>query len=562
MIDTGAAGRLPNTSLCFEDKRGNHRPRWVGQRLVLRGELRWLLRGDPGDIDAAASCLSGVAERLDAKLLELDFGNAVGIFPLGRLGTIEVESRKWSRAHFDTMLAELTAVAAGLPFAAGSQGAMPYDRSLAHQEEILYHAFVYLRFALSGGELLPALRAVLSDPHRRPEREHRQVAPELARDMNHVGIARLAEGRVPLAPVPASVRARVPLARTLGGSMPRWVDELQVRPTVDTPENRFVRAFLDLVEGVIDGVEERTRARADGRGRGNPTIFEAQLLADVDAMCQALIPIRRHGLWQSVGHMVHFPAGSTVLQRRSGYREVLGHFVRLRATTRLPADAMDMRQLLEVKDIALLYELWTFYQLVESIAEVLGAPSSAALYRADDWQLDTPHDLEVRWPSGVRLWYNPRYSPSTSAQRRAYSVPLRPDIALFVPEGRNQGLHLLDAKFRLDRFAQTAEAVDDRPDGREEETNKQEERLGRYKLADLYKMHTYRDAIEGARSVWILYPGSETRFFRIDGEQVDDAAALAGRMLDGVGAIPLRPEAGGRYVLDELTRELVRQTRD
>jgi hypothetical protein len=53
------------------------------------------------------------------------------------------------------------------------------------------------------------------------------------------------------------------------------------------------------------------------------------------------------------------------------------------------------------------------------------------------------------------------------------------------------------------------------------------------KREDLQKMHTYRDAIPSARSVWVLYPGagaSETFY-----------PALAGAIRDGVGAIPLLP---------------------
>ena len=43
------------------------------------------------------------------------------------------------------------------------------------------------------------------------------------------------------------------------------------------------------------------------------------------------------------------------------------------------------------------------------------------------------------------------------------------------------------------------------------------ERSGTFKCGDIYKMHAYRDAIPDARSVWILYPGGEFRFFGIPG---------------------------------------------
>jgi predicted component of viral defense system (DUF524 family) len=54
-------------------------------------------------------------------------------------------------------------------------------------------------------------------------------------------------------------------------------------------------------------------------------------------------------------------------------------------------------------------------------------------------------------------------------------------------------------------------------------------------------MHAYRDAIIGARSVWILYPGDETRFFPIRGVGIRSAEMLP-NVIDGVGAIPLQPD--------------------
>jgi predicted component of viral defense system (DUF524 family) len=57
-----------------------------------------------------------------------------------------------------------------------------------------------------------------------------------------------------------------------------------------------------------------------------------------------------------------------------------------------------------------------------------------------------------------------------------------------------------------------------------------EERRGIFKRGDIYKMHTYRDALPAARSVWILYPGTETRFYAATDAQ-------DGRYIDGIGML-------------------------
>jgi hypothetical protein len=105
-------------------------------------------------------------------------------------------------------------------------------------------------------------------------------------------------------------------------------------------------------------------------------------------------------------------------------------------------------------------------------------------------------------------------------------LPLRPDITLEIGSGPRAVLHLFDAKFRLDKIPNPFELADaDENDG--------QERAAKFKNADLYKMHAYRDAIPQAESVRILYPGDQEVFF----EQ-----SLNGGGCDGVGAVPCRPK--------------------
>ena len=106
-----------------------------------------------------------------------------------------------------------------------------------------------------------------------------------------------------------------------------------------------------------------------------------------------------------------------------------------------------------------------------------------------------------------------RFSSSRRGQRHSYSVPLIPDIALRVPDGPNAGLHMFDAKFRVHALTDVGLAADDK----DADDEKAPERAGSFKRADIYKMHAYHDAIPDARSVWILYPDGEFRFFGVPG---------------------------------------------
>jgi predicted component of viral defense system (DUF524 family) len=329
--------------------------------------------------------------------------------------------------------------------------------------------------------------------------------------------------------------------RALRGYTPASVEQVQVLSTIDTAENRFIKAFLRIVMGVIDGMQAAIALR------GEPDAFANRLRTDCASMARSLHPIASAGLWKDVGRMVHLPASSTVLHRRRGYRQVFRHFARLRLAARVPLANDLVWDLLEARDIAELYELWCFFMLARLMTDHLGAPTHAGGPEHDAWSLRVRWGLSIRWKNGTRLLYNPQFSQSAPGGQFSYSVPFRPDIALEVPSGPNAGLHLLDAKFRLDQLADILAEADTA-----EAAAESEERRGTFKRADLYKMHAYRDAIPAARSVWILYPGSEAKFFSASERGAIDLAHLP-EDLHGVGAVPLALAGESRFDAAVLT---------
>lgn len=137
---------------------------------------------------------------------------------------------------------------------------------------------------------------------------------------------------------------------------------------------------------------------------------------------------------------------------------------------------------------------------------------------------------------GIQAPSTPRrlrpHSTGKDPSFRPTSVVLRPDVTLRIPDGPARGVHLFDAKFRLQALpADDADDID-----------------ATFKRTDLYKMHTYRDAIPSARSAWIIYPGTEERFF----------AAYIGAECDGVGGIPGVP--GALEAIRSRVRRLLRST--
>ena len=518
----------------------------------LQSEQRWVVEGDEQALTEIADQLPTANwTRAGTNALILNLVNSVGVLNLPHLGEVELVTRKLGTDQFDAMLRELAESATTLPFSAGDAAAGRYSVGTAPRDEVLYHAFVYLRYILSESapaevRLLPALEMIVREPHRLWRSDRRDVRIEaMTRVDAHTPLDLLTRPGTAVASSslsPSGAR----LAERLGRRLPEVVSERRIRPTTDTPENRFVKAFIGQARAIIG----RMRSAVSSRG---PGAFRRNLLRDCDWMEASLMPVARHGMWEEVGRMVRIPFSSTVLQRRRGYRRVLRHFSRIRLAPTIPLDKNDMRDLLELKNVALLYELWTFFRLVDEISGLLGSPPARSGRPAsDDFQTAFAAGGTFEWHPGVRLVYNRRFSRSRRVPGHSYSVPLIPDIALSIPAGPNARLHLFDAKFRVRALADVGFAAKGKDaDDKDAAEEKARERAGSFKRADIYKMHAYRDAIPDARSAWILYPGGEFRFFGVpggDGPSVNRTVSSAEALpegLEGVGAIPLAPAVGG-----------------
>ncbi len=485
----------------------------------LDAEHAWLIEGAEADVRMVEdSGISSCCQRLSPSMLEVRFGNAVGRYQAGPLGTLVVRTGKWTEADYNGMLEDIADRAVALPFAAGAASSLPYARSDADAPDVIYHSFVWLRHVVlehSEAPLASALQAILREPHRRMERVDRVVPTERALHLTPRAIDDILQGRGPM--------MEVARGQGLGGGrlMPAEVSESIPRSTVDTAENRFVKQFILECGYLIDVMRERARAKGG--------TFGVRVRSDCDRIEEALWPLRQSAWWNDVGVMSFFPASSTVLQRSPAYREVLRNHILMRLASRaLPLDSVTIEHLLEVRDVASLYELWCAFAVIEAFRKQLGQPVDARRVEHGELGATVRWGLQARWQDGTQVAYNHSFTRGQGFYGKSWSLTLRPDVAVWLPQGPAAGLHLLDAKFKLDGPlpGNTEEPADTKA-----------------KIGDIHKMHTYRDAIPEARTVWVLYPGSTFRVWCEDGSVVDAADDLP---LDAgaVGAIPCRPGGG------------------
>lgn len=511
---------MPLGTLTFRARHNVDEPVDVDGGVVVRGEIEWITTGAAAELDALLSAVGDTfGERASDDTLLLRFGNAVGRFLVGGLGVLEVRCGKWDEETFDAMLEDLTRVALGLPFSSTQTASLPHDKALADRDDVLLHAFLYARHIVLTGcqldALRPALEAILHDPHRRFLIERRRVPIAIARRADTRTLHRIGLGVEPLVTASGAARA-LPLARALGGKLPEAIDEPHAIHSVDTTENRFVWSVLRQILALTDRVESFAETKP-------ATSFWRLLVRDCAHMRAVLAPYIRHDFWKAIGVMTHVPISSSVLQRRRGYKDVLRHHLALRAAARLPVEEPVLtKNLLGMKDVASLYELWCFFAVVRELQAILGTPESAGRPSSDEIQVGVDWGFRVTWKTGARVFYNLSFNRRATAERRSSSLLLRPDIVIQLPSTEGVVLHVLDAKLRV-QAAASVEIIDD---------DEEDEALS-FKRADVAKMHAYRDALPSVWSAFILYPGHETVFF--------PALDMDATEVDAVGAIPLMP---------------------
>ena len=468
----------------------------------------------------------------------VNFGDYIGRMNLPGMELL-ITSSKLDAEGFDRLLQDISGHCAALPFDFNSPTFVPYERESLTDPDLLYHAFVYLRWALWSAKpsLTELLAMVERDPHRalvrndvdRPIWEARDVTPralELAcsRPEGWRAVKRPTAGEAGGDHGPSARVRRVSV-------LPTELLQVEARSTFDTPENRFLRYFLEMVRELSERVAERFTFGDEGS-----SVRDRNLATDAERMRQVAAQWMTAPFLSGVGRLRYFPASSQVLQNRVGYRELLRHYLAIILATRYPIGARNLQLLMEAKSASLLYEYWTFFTVADSLRPLLGDPVQASQMTSESGDsVSYSQGVSVRFGDQTELSYNLSF-PGNG--RGSYSLAFRPDITL----RRGSTLHLFDAKFRVDHFSEP-EAEDFDVEADVDTTTKP---AGWFKHADIHKMHAYRDAIGACRgaetvsSVWVLYPGTEFVFYDVARGRMVKLPEVPGE-LTGVGAIPLVP---------------------
>ncbi len=443
---------------------------------------------------------------------------------------LEVQSVKTTyRNDYRHMLEEITEKCTDLLLQHSSPASQYFEIDFNAGANTLYQRFAFIKSILDSTEFDDSVHKIISAPV--TKWKDSEVIKDIrgVKKFNNSAIRQLTS---------ASNRIELPNGHPLKRrihSIPSKIKINNKTETVDTPENRFVKHALVSFQSFCG--DFKMKLNDNSRIKNEATLLE-------DKLEQFL----SHSVFKEISTPTTLPLNSPILQRKEGYREILRVWLMFDLAAKLVWHGGDDIYSGNKRDVAVLYEYWLFFKLLDIIKEVFKIePRSIQeliketkdglglqLKQGKFLPIEGVYNTEKR-KLRIEFSYNKTFSGGKEYPHGgSWTRNLRPDYTLsFWPFGIEQEqaekeeliVHIhFDAKYKIENL-QTIFGKDENLD-----EEKEEQKKGTYKRADILKMHTYRDAIRRTGGAYVLYPGNES-----------DSKHGFHELLPGLGAFAIRP---------------------
>lgn len=433
---------------------------------------------------------------------------------------LEIKSVKAEyRTDYRKMLEDITAYYTDLVLTQGSPVTQKLEIDNDTPPQTLYQRYAFVRSIVESLAFQEAIRKIISNPVRKweediVERNVSNVKRLSRRNMHEIATSR---DRIP---VQNGAELGVPHGLH---SVPRTLTVVYKRDTLNNQENQFVKFVLRSFSSFCS--ELRSKKNAGDR-----------LKAEIDKTMDLLNSHLNTIFFKQISLPSQINLNSPVLQRKEGYREVLQAWLMFDLAAKLSWKGGDNVYEAGKRNVAVLYEYWVFFKLLEVVSRVfdISPVSINKLVKTDADKINLEIQqgrmtmIEGLYDAGsrkfnVRFYYNRTFAHTregdelhksgswTMNMRLDYTLSIWPgEISMEQAEREDLIVHIhFDAKYRLDRIDL---GLDDSTN--EEQISdallneKKEQEEGVYKRADLLKMHAYKDAIRRTSGAYIIYPGT------------------------------------------------------
>ena len=437
--------------------------------------------------------------------------------------SMEIKSVKAEyRTDYRKMLEDITAYYTDLVLMQGSPVTQKLEIDYDTPQQTLYQRYAFVRSIVESNAFQEAIHKIISNPVRKWE--------ETIVERNVCNVKRLSRKNMQQI---ATSRDRIPVQNgcDMGlpveiGSVPRTLTVAYKRDTLDNPENQFIKFVIRSFSSFCSDL--RSKKNANDR-----------LKVEIDKTMDVLNGHLNTLFLKQVSMPLQLNLNSPVLQRKEGYREILQAWLMFDLAAKLSWKGGDNVYEAGKRNVAVLYEYWVFFKLLEVISRVfdIDPVSINNLVKTDADQINLEIQqgkmtmIEGVYDAGkrkfnVRFYYNRTFVHTRESEELykagSWTMNMRPDYTLSIwpgeidmeqAEKEDLIVHIhFDAKYRVNKVDfGLDDSVNEEQMSDDLLNEKKEQEEGIYKRADLLKMHAYKDAIRRTSGAYILYPGTVQR---------------------------------------------------
>ena len=444
---------------------------------------------------------------------------------------IEVISVKAEyREDYRIMLSEITTKCTELLMQHTSPVVQNFEPDYIKDPKTIYQKFAFLKSIIDSEDFNDSLQKIIASPTTGWKEIENDKDIRSIRKLNNKAVKQI---------VTSTHRTEIPNDNYLKGifsTIPSRLKVTQKSETIDTPENRFIKyilnSFLTFCNSIKNQLIDNTRDKLEAENSE-----------------KKLEEYLSHPVFKEISSAEIIPLNSPILQKKEGYREILRIWLMFNLAAKLIWSGGENVYEAGKRDVAVLYEYWLFFKLLDIIKSVFDIDPVSL----EELIVKTKDGLGLRLQQGNRVavkgiynGYSRKLNVEFSYNRTfngemdypeagSWTKNMRPDYTLTIwpldiplqADAENQELivHIhFDAKYKIDNLYNIF------CDDIDLDEEKIDQNKGRYKRADLLKMHSYRDAIRRTGGAYILYPGM-VPYKRMGFHEI----------IPGLGAFPMRP---------------------
>jgi predicted component of viral defense system (DUF524 family) len=474
---------------------------------------------------------------------------------------VEIRSIKADyRSEYRKMLEDITAECTELLMLSSSPVTQQFVVDYESDSVSLYQRFTFVQSIVDSDNFRSAVNRIISMPvtswHSKSEEKDIRRANRIG--SNQIRQIASRNQRINL-PSPHPLHSKL-------GTVPTRISTEIKTDSVDNPENRFIKHALNEFKRFCGFICQHIEKKQ------TDPLKRSHIYSEAQALEARLSDYLNHSLFREVQAANSLQLNSPVLQRKSGYREVLRVWLMYDLAAKLVWKAIDEETYsVGKRDVATLYEYWLFFKLLrlfEEIFEINPVEISSLIKETSDGlglQLKSGRHTAIEGhykhkarELSIKFSYNRTFGKSDYPKSGSWTQQMRPDYTLSLwpkafseEEAEEQEIIVhahFDAKYRVEGLEYLISHEESHIDEEALSDEKEMQKQGNYKRADLLKMHAYKDAIRRTVGAYVLYPGTKTYQRRGFHE-----------IIPGLGAFPVSPSNDGSGVdtIGQFVRDVV-----